>query len=138
MPHLYSNPAILSFHAFYHFLAVPFPFCLSSTCPPQGFPLLLSWLPAAPCEVGFRLLNWALTALLSLALMQVEFHLLFDFASLHFHLLFHSQCSITHCVKGLSSSFTCLFLTFYKGLSLSFKKQNEMRKNRFYMRINVK
>ncbi|KAG7231239.1 hypothetical protein INR49_012070 [Caranx melampygus] len=37
-----------------------------------GFPLLLSWLPAAHCEVGSRLLSWALTALLSLALMQVQ------------------------------------------------------------------
>lgn len=82
MPHLNSKPAIPSFHTSYHFLAVPFPFCLSTKCPPQGFPLLLSWLPAAHCEVGFRLLSWALTALLSLALMQVDFHLLFDLASL--------------------------------------------------------
>lgn len=44
----------------------------SSTFPPQGFPLLLSWPPAAHCEVGSRLLNWALTALLSFALMQVD------------------------------------------------------------------
>lgn len=45
---------------------------LSSTFPPQGFPLLLSWPPAALCGVGSRLQSWALTALLFLALMQVD------------------------------------------------------------------
>lgn len=81
-PHLYLNPAALSLYTSYHFLALPFPFCLSSTFPPQGYPLLLSWPPAAHCEVGSRLLSWALTALLSLALMQVDFDLMFDLASL--------------------------------------------------------
>lgn len=95
MPHLNSNPAILSFHTSYHFLAVPFPFCLSSKCPPQGFPLLLSWLPVAHCAVGFRLLSWALTALLSLALMQVDFRLLFDLASLLSSTVHSQYCIIT-------------------------------------------
>lgn len=49
------------------------PFPPSSTFPPQGCPLLLSWPPAAHCEVGSRPPSWVLAALLSLALMQVDF-----------------------------------------------------------------
>lgn len=94
----------LSLYTSYHFLALPFPFCLSSTFPPQGYPLLLSWPPAAHFEVGSRLLNWALPALLSLALMQVDLdltiHLACYFPSsptfpvppLHLHLLEIMPC----------------------------------------------
>lgn len=71
-PHLCLNPATLFLSTSYNFLALLFPSSLSSIFPPQGYPLLLSWPPAAHCEVGSRLLSWALTALLSLALMQVD------------------------------------------------------------------
>lgn len=80
----------------YNSLALPCPSSLSSTFPPQGYPLLLSWLPAAHCEVGSRLLSWALTALLCLALMQVAFEL----APTHISSLFNSICLshfIFHC-----------------------------------------
>lgn len=99
-PHLYLNPATLSLYTSYHFLALPFPFCLSSTFPPQGYPLLLSWPPAAHCEVGSRLLSWALTALLSLALMQVDFALTYDLASLPPSLI-HTYFSIPTSLSSL-------------------------------------
>lgn len=99
-PHLCLNPATLSLSTSYNFPALPFPSSLSSTFPPQGYLLLLSWPPAAHCEVGSRLLSWVLTALLSLPLMQVDLDLAPTaipclFSSIFDpHLIFHSHLSI--------------------------------------------
>ncbi len=79
---LLKNQQPFSLSTSYNFLVLPFPSSLSSTFPPQGYPLLLSWPPAAHCEAGSRLLSWALAALLSLALMQVDFDLTVDLTSL--------------------------------------------------------
>lgn len=104
-PHLCLNPKTRSVSTSYNFLALPFPSSLSSTSPPQGYPLLLSWPPVAHCEVGSRLLSWALTARLSLALMQVDLELAptaipcLSTSILDPHLIFHSHFSIFTVLK---------------------------------------
>lgn len=109
IPHFCLNPA--TFFLSFNFLALPFPSSLSSTSPPQGFPLLLSWPPAAHCEVGSRLQSRALTALLSLALMQVDsdltptampsgFFVFFVFSSIPVpSAIFHSHLFILRVLK---------------------------------------